>query len=244
MTAGDAGPTGAAAPTPPADAAQVFGPALADLERYAALLAGAGIERGLIGPREVPRLWDRHLVNSAAVTALIPENATVVDVGSGAGLPGLVVAIVRADLQVVLVDATARRTTFLTEAVGLLGLTERVRVVTGRVEDAPVRADIGTADVVLSRAVAALPQLVRWCLPLVSDTGTVLAVKGSRARDEVAAGREEIRRAGAVVTEVHDLEFGGQTTTVVALQRREPRRRPSRPHVSRGTTQRGPERTQ
>ena len=107
-------------------------------------------------------------------------------------------------------------------------------MVTGRVEDAAVRTDIGTADVVLSRAVAALPQLVRWCLPLVTDTGTVLAVKGSRARDEVAESREQIRRAGAVVTDVHDLAVGGQTTTVVALRRGRATGRRPRP-VSRGT---------
>ena len=144
----------------------------------------------------------------------------------------------------VLADSTARRTTFLSEAVDTLGLSDRVRVVTGRVEDRAVRAEIGTADVVLSRAVAALPQLVRWCLPLVSDTGTVLAVKGSRAHDEVAAGRDDIRRAGAVVVDVHDLDFGGQTTTVVALQRREPARRRSSRDVSRGTRSRGAERNQ
>lgn len=232
---GPAGTPAPAAPPPPPDAEQVFGAALPDLVRYADLLAGPGIERGLLGPREVPRLWDRHLVNSAAVTALVPEGSTVVDVGTGAGLPGLVVAIVRPDVSVVLVDATARRTTFLAEAVEVLGLTDRVRVVTGRVEEKAVQAQIGTADVVLSRAVAALPQLVRWCLPLVSDTGTVLAVKGSRARDEVAEGRDQLRRLGAVVVDVHDLEFGGQTTTVVALQRRSPRRRPPRTDVSRGT---------
>ncbi len=234
---GTSGPT--PAPPPPPDASELFGPALPDLVRYAELLAGPGIERGLLGPREVPRLWDRHLVNSAAVTSLVPEEASVVDVGTGAGLPGLVIAILRSDVRTILVDATARRTTFLSEAVDVLGLGDRVRVVTGRVEDAAVRAQIGTADVALSRALAALPQLVRWCLPLVSDTGTVLAVKGSRARDEVAEGRDQVRRAGAVVTDVHDLEFGGQTTTVVELRRREPPRRPTRRDVSRGTSSRG-----
>jgi 16S rRNA (guanine527-N7)-methyltransferase len=219
----------AAAPKPPADAEQVFGDALPGLRRYADLLAGAGIERGLIGPREVPRLWERHLVNSAGVVELIPAGPglSAVDVGSGAGLPGLVVALLRPDLAMVLVDATARRTTFLAEAAADLGISDRVRVVTGRVEEAAVQAEIGRHDVVLSRAVAALPQLARWCLPLVSDTGTVLAVKGSQARDEVAAGQREIRRAGGTVTGVHAVDFGGQTTTVVALRRR--------PAVSRGT---------
>ena len=218
-------------PPAPADASALFGDALPGLVRYAELLAGPGIERGLLGPREVPRLWDRHLVNSAAVTSLLPEGTSAADVGTGAGLPGLVLAIVRPDVRMVLVDATARRTTFLSEVVADLGLGDRVRVVTGRVEERAVQAEVGRSDVVLSRAVAPLPKLVRWCLPLVSDTGTVLAVKGSRARDEVAAGRDEIRRAGAVVLDVHDLDFGGQTTTVVALQRR--------PRPRRGTTPSG-----
>ncbi|MHA3704882.1 16S rRNA (guanine(527)-N(7))-methyltransferase RsmG [Jatrophihabitans sp. YIM 134969] len=220
-------------PEPPADAAELFGDALPGLEAFARILAGAGIERGLLGPREVPRLWDRHLVNSAAVAQLIPQTPglSAVDVGSGAGLPGLVVALVRPELAVTLVDATRRRTAFLAEAVAELGLTERVRVVTGRVEERAVRAEVGRHDIVLSRAVAELPQLARWCLPLVTDAGTVLAVKGARARDEVAAGQGEVRRAGGTVAGVTEIDFGGQITTVVELRRR--------PRVSRETGRRG-----
>lgn len=213
------GPPPLLPPIPP-DLAALVGSAAGALARYAGWLAGPGLERGLLGPRELPRIWDRHIVNCAAVAPLLPAAVTVIDVGSGAGLPGLVLAIVRPDLQVTLLDATARRTVFLAEVVADLELSDRVAVATGRAEDAAVRAAVGPADVAVSRALAPLDRLVGWCLPLTTDGGTVLAMKGSTARTEVERTEPMLRRLGAVVTQVHDLNCGGQTTTVVEVRRR------------------------
>jgi 16S rRNA (guanine527-N7)-methyltransferase len=151
-------------------------------ERYAGWLADAGVVRGLIGPREVPRLWERHLLNCAVVADAIPDHATVADIGSGAGLPGLVLALRRPDLQVTLVEPLLRRTTFLEEVVADLGL-DRVEVVRGRAEELHGSR---TFDVVTSRAVAPLEKLLGWCLPLCGSDGVVLAMKGSSAAEEVA----------------------------------------------------------
>lgn len=151
-------------------------------ERYAGWLADAGVVRGLIGPREVPRLWERHLLNCAVVADAIPDGASVADIGSGAGLPGLVLAIRRPDLQVTLVEPLLRRTTFLDEVVADLAL-DRVEVVRGRAEE--LHGD-RVFDVVTSRAVAPLEKLLGWCLPLCGPAGVVLAMKGSSAAEEVA----------------------------------------------------------
>ena len=151
-------------------------------ERYAAWLADAGVVRGLIGPREVPRLWERHLLNCAVVADAVPEGSSVADIGSGAGLPGLVLAVRRPDLQVTLVEPLLRRTTFLEEVVEDLGL-DNVEVVRGRAEDLH---GARTFDVVTSRAVAPLEKLLGWSLPLSGPTGVVLAMKGSSAAEEVA----------------------------------------------------------
>lgn len=164
---------------------------------YAGLLATEGELRGLIGPREVPRLWERHLLNCAVITDLIPSGVRVADVGSGAGLPGLVIAIRRADLDVTLIEPMARRTQFLTEAVARLGLTN-AHVVRGRAPE----VDTSGFDVVTSRAVAPLDKLGRWSLPLVRPGGVMLAMKGSSAEDEVAAHRRALRRAGGGEVEV------------------------------------------
>src|SRR3954451_23380282 len=161
-------------PSPPAAAAGGFASALPSVERYAALLASAGTERGLLGPREVPRLWDRHLLNCAVLTDEIPRSATVCDVGRGAGLPGIVLALRRSDLRMTLVEPLLRRTTFLEEVVDELQL-DNVEVVRGRAEDLH---GCRTFDVVTSRAVAPLPKLLRWCLPLTRPGGEVLALKG------------------------------------------------------------------
>lgn len=212
----------------PAVAAAVFGEHFARLNRYVEWLAGAGIERGLIGPRERPRLWDRHVINCAAASGLIPVERRVVDVGSGAGLPGIVLAVMRPDLRLVLVDATVRRTTFLHQVVDDLELTDRVRVVNGRLEDDEVRAQLGRSEVVTARAVAPLGRLAGWCLPLLRSGGTVLAIKGQSAAAEVQAARPQLRRMGVVVADIHQLPFGGQTTVVVELRHdvsRETRRR-------------------
>ena len=161
-------------------AGRVFGDRLELARRYADLLAGPGVERGLLGPREVERLWERHLLNSAAVAELIEPDAFVVDIGSGAGLPGIPVAIARPDLRVVLVEPMLRRTEFLNEAIAALGLP--VEVVRGRAEEAGVRAKLAGADVVTSRAVAPLDKLARWSMPLLRIGGRMLALKGSAPR--------------------------------------------------------------
>jgi 16S rRNA (guanine527-N7)-methyltransferase len=185
-------------PAAPAVATGVFGSALALAERYADLLAGPGTERGLIGPREVPRLWERHLLNCAVLSEAIADSATVCDVGSGAGLPGLALAIRRPDLQVTLVDPLLRRTAFLSEVVAELSL-EKVDVVRGRAEDLH---GLRTFDVVTSRAVAPLLALLPWSLPLVASGGELLAMKGSTAAAELAEALPVLRRLGGTEPEI------------------------------------------
>ena len=151
--------------------------------------------RGLLGPRELPRLWDRHLLNCIAVAELVPADARLVDIGSGAGLPGLAIACVRPDVRVDLVESLQRRTDFLAEAVGALGLAERVRVIRGRAEDGAVIAQAGRAPVVTARAVAPLDKLVRWAAPLLAPGGSLLALKGDTAEQELAAHQAMLRRS-------------------------------------------------
>jgi 16S rRNA (guanine527-N7)-methyltransferase len=205
------------APAAPPAARAFFGDHLEVMTAYASLLAGAGVERGLIGPREVPRLWDRHLLNCAVVAELIRSGAAVDDVGSGAGLPGMVLALIRPDLEVTLVEPLLRRATFLTEAVGQLGL-GNVSVVRERAEDR-ARRRAGAADVVTARAVAPLGRLVGWCLPLVRPGGCLLAFKGQTADAEVEAARADLRRAGAASVEVLKVGAGvvEPATTVVRV---------------------------
>jgi 16S rRNA (guanine527-N7)-methyltransferase len=166
----------------------VFSDALPRAESYAALLTTEGTLRGLIGPREVPRLWERHLINCALVTDLVAADATVCDVGSGAGLPGLVMAIRRPDLSVSLVEPLLRRTTFLDEVVSELAL-DNVEVVRCRAEELHGRRSF---DVVTSRAVAPMDRLSRWSLPLVRTGGTFLAMKGSSVQAELDSAAQVI----------------------------------------------------
>lgn len=193
-------PTGgerAAEPEPVPDAAvNVFGQRRDIAERYAILLASAGVERGLLGPREVGRLWDRHLLNSAAVGELLDQGARIVDIGSGAGLPGIPLAIARPDLDVVLVEPMLRRSEFLKEVVTQLGLP--IEVIRGRAEEANIRARIGERDAAVSRAVAALDKLTKWSMPLLRPEGRMLAIKGERARDEIEEHRRVMAASGAV----------------------------------------------
>lgn len=170
-------------------------------EHYARLLATDGVVRGLIGPREAPRLWDRHLLNCAVLEEAIGLGASVCDLGSGAGLPGLVLAIVRPDLDVTLVEPLLRRTTFLEEAVEALGL-ERVTVVRARAEELHGGPRF---DVVTSRAVAPLPRLLAWSLPLVASDGELVALKGSGAAAEVAEAAATIAEAGCAPARVEQL---------------------------------------
>ncbi|MEV6342070.1 16S rRNA (guanine(527)-N(7))-methyltransferase RsmG [Actinoplanes sp. NPDC051851] len=173
-------------------AAEVFGERLELAGRFTQLLATEGVVRGLIGPRETPRLWERHLVNCGVMSQLFPFGSSVVDVGSGAGLPGIVLAVARPDLVITLVEPLARRTAFLTEAVDELGL-DNVTVVRGRAEEV---AGHLAADIVTARAVAALDKLAGWCLPLARTGGLLLALKGSSAAEEIADHTAAIARLG------------------------------------------------
>lgn len=192
-------------------AAGVFHDQLPLVSRYAGILASDGVERGMIGPREVPRLWDRHLVNSGVVLPRLPQGATVADVGSGAGLPGLVWAIGRPDLQVTLVEPLLRRTTFLDEVVAELDLTN-VRVVRSRAEDVDE-----TFDVVTARAVAALEKLAKWCMPLVKPGGVLLALKGQSAPEELESAKRTLGRLGATDTLIRTYGEVEVPTTVVEV---------------------------
>jgi 16S rRNA (guanine527-N7)-methyltransferase len=186
-------------------------------ERYVELLATAGVERGLIGPREAPKLWDRHVFNCLAVASLVPTGATVADLGSGAGLPGLVLAIGRPDLTVTLVEPLQRRTTVLEEAVDELGLGS-VRVVRGRAEDLHGRERF---DVVTARALAPLARLVGWAMPLVAGSGVLLAMKGSSAAQEVADASGALREHRCAPPEIVQASVpdGSSTATVVRVAR-------------------------
>lgn len=170
------------APDPPWSAEALFADRLGLAIQYAELLAGPGVERGLLGPREVSRLWDRHILNCAVLGELISTDSTVVDVGSGAGLPGIVLAVLRPDLDVTLVEPMARRTVFLTMCIERLGL-ERVEVRRARAEEL---AGTVTYDVVASRAVARLARLLKWTVPLARPGGSVLALKGASVETEIA----------------------------------------------------------
>ena len=165
---------------------EVYPDAVKNLARFAHWLAGAGVERGLLGPREVDRIWDRHIANCAVVDELIPVNSKVFDIGSGAGLPGLVLAIVRPDITVGLIEPLMRRSEFLSEVVADLGLTEQVTVIRGRAEELKGL----TAPVVTARAVAPLGKLLTWSLPLTTKGGQILAMKGSSAATEIADAKE------------------------------------------------------
>src|SRR5699024_3301741 len=182
----------------PEQAEEVFGGALPRVRRYADLLAGEGVKRGLIGPREVPRLWGRHLVNCAVVEELLPEGAEVVDVGSGAGLPGLVLGRMRPDIHMTLLEPLLRRTVFLKEAVGCLEL-PNVEVIRGRAEEK--HGDMYT-DFITARAVAPLDRLARWSLPLLRKNGSMWALKGEQAEAELADAEKELSKLRPSVSDV------------------------------------------
>ena len=202
-------------------AASVFGDEAGRADVYARLLATKGIEWGLMGPREVDRIWDRHVLNSVAVGEAIPPSAHVVDVGSGAGLPGIPLALARPDLHVSLLEPLLRRATFLTEVVDELGLGDRVAVVRARAVPAGDNDPLGHRDrydAVTSRAVAPLPRLLGWCAPLLREHGTIVALKGASAADEVAAAAADLRRhrLTASVASVTTHEGADPTWLVVA----------------------------
>jgi 16S rRNA (guanine527-N7)-methyltransferase len=179
-------------------AREVFGDAAGKAEHYANLLAGVGVERGLIGPNEVPRIWERHLLNSAVVAELVPEPSSLVDLGSGAGLPGIVLAMVLRDSEVVLLEPTLRRATFLEECVAELGLAN-ARVVRARAEQ---MAGELAVDVVTARAVAPLDRLAALAVGLLKPGGILLAVKGAMASVEVREAEAALGRLGLRDAEV------------------------------------------
>ncbi|MFD5080666.1 16S rRNA (guanine(527)-N(7))-methyltransferase RsmG [Streptomyces sp. NPDC058274] len=186
-------------PPAPEQAREVFGDRFADAVRYAELLAEAGVQRGLIGPREVPRLWERHLLNCAVLSEVVPEGVTVCDVGSGAGLPGIPLALVREDIKITLLEPLLRRTTFLTEVVELLGL-DHVTVVRGRAEE--VMGKLTPVHVVTARAVAPLDRLATWGIPLLRPYGEMLALKGDTAEEELKSAATALSKLGAVDTSI------------------------------------------
>lgn len=200
----EAQPPGSRAPLAPKTAHQVFGDRLPKAEAYAELLAGAAIERGLVGPREALKLWDRHIVSSAVVSELIENGASVADVGSGAGLPGIPLAIARPDIDLVLIEPMLRRTTFLVEAVEALEL-ERVTVHRGRAEDVAASNDF---DVVTARAVAPLNRLVTLTFPLIRRGGKLLAVKGQSVSEELRDAAASLARMGAASWTVEEAGVG------------------------------------
>lgn len=197
----------------------VFGERLPQARRFAELLAEQGVARGVIGPREVDRLWERHLLNSAVLAELLPPNSRVVDVGSGAGLPGIPLAIARPDLHLTLLEPMARRVSWLWEVIAELELA--TEVVRGRAEEGPVRDQLSGQDVVTARAVAPLARLASWCLPLVRPGGQMLALKGASAEEELVRDAEEIESAGGGDHRVVSCGDGvlEVPTTVVEVQR-------------------------
>ncbi len=206
---------------PPPGAAAVFGDGLEHALRYAQILAGAGVERGLIGPREADRLWERHLLNSAALTELLDPGDQIADIGSGAGLPGIPLALARPDLRVTLIEPLLRRSDFLREVIDDLGV--GITVVRGRAEEQAVRQEVGEMDAVVSRAVASLDKLTRWSLPLLRPGGRMLAIKGERAADEVDEHRRVMASLGAVDARVVTCggDYLNSPATVVTARRGE-----------------------
>lgn len=192
--------------------AGVFADSTKTISQYVDILASRGIDWGLIGPRERDRLWERHILNSVALSPLIPQGAAVVDVGSGAGLPGLPLAILRPDLRVTLLEPLLRRVDFLNLAVPELDLADRVEVIRGRAEDHRARYDIVTC-----RAVAPLPRLLGWCMPLAKRGGRLLALKGVSAAEEVAAAGDELRGLRARVVSLAVPGLDGESTWAVEV---------------------------
>jgi 16S rRNA (guanine527-N7)-methyltransferase len=158
----------------------IFGELTDQALEYGRILATTAVERGLIGPREVDRIWDRHIFNSLPLVTLMPKGATVIDIGSGAGLPGIVLGLARPDLQITLLEPLERRANFLSEVITQLGLTN-LEVVRGRAEQHKSRYQLVTA-----RAVAPLPKLMQISWRLIAPGGKLLALKGESAESELA----------------------------------------------------------
>ena len=188
------------------------------MKRYVDIVTSVGVARGLLGPREPARIWSRHILNCAALCGLLPQGAEIIDIGSGAGLPGLVVAIARPDLRITLLEPMLRRTTFLGEVVEELGLSGRVTVTRGRAEDCTDAHEIVTA-----RAVARLPRLLAWTAHLIAPGGRLLAFKGDSARDEIDEAAPLLRASGLVADVVPVRAHPDAEATNVVTVARAPR---------------------
>lgn len=184
-------------------------------EAYASALATTAVERGLIGPREVDRIWERHVLNSAVIGEVIDRGVAVADVGSGAGLPGIPLALARPDLHVTLVEPLLRRVRWLEETLGELGL-PNVGVERARAEESGLR---GQVDVVVCRAVAPLTRLVPLVTPLLREPGTIVALKGRSATEELVEAETELTASGVTESQIHlcGEELVAEPTTVVRL---------------------------
>ena len=193
---------------------EVFKDRLLLAEKYHDLLATDGSSRGFIGPREVPRLWERHLINCAVIGDVMDEGATVVDVGSGAGLPGIPLAIARPDLRITLIEPLLKRSVFLQEVVDKLAL-DNVTVIRGRAEEGPIKKAVAGADIVTSRAVAPLGKLAKWSLPLVRRGGEMIAMKGESVHEELARDAADIKKAGGGKAQVEVV----RGTTIIRIPR-------------------------
>ena len=212
-------------PAAPSGAAAVFGGHLPSATRFVEIRADTGVSHGLLGPREVPRLWERHVLNCAVIEDAFPQGVRVIDVGSGAGLPGVALALARPDLDIHLVEPMQRRTEWLSATVSQLELTN-VTVHRGRAEEF---VGVLSAPWVTARAVARIAKLARWCVPLLDGRGTVVAMKGRSAQEELDADHRDLNKLGlveAVVCE-HGSSVLEEPTLTLDLTF-QPRTRPSK----------------
>lgn len=196
---------------------ELLGEGFPALQKYFELLKQHGVERGLIGPREVDRIWDRHIINSTAVVPYLRSSSHILDVGSGAGLPGIVVAAMLPEAKVDLIEPMERRCVWLNEVVTELGL-KNTTVIRGRAEEFFGKIE---ADAVTARAVAAMDKLAKWTLPLLSSGGKLVAMKGQKAEAEITEAQTTLRKLGAVSTAIHSAATvpGFGSTTVVEVQK-------------------------
>jgi 16S rRNA (guanine527-N7)-methyltransferase len=199
-------------------AREVYGAQFPAINRYVDILTSTAVEWGLLGPREADRIWNRHILNCAALGDLIAADSSVADVGSGAGLPGIPLALMRPDLRVTLIEPLLRRFTFLDQTVADLGIADRVQVVRSRAED-----HHQTYDFVVARALAPLDRLIDWCNPLRTKGGVILALKGESAADELAAAKPQLQaahlEAEVLIVRAHP---DADSATLVRLTERRP----------------------
>jgi 16S rRNA (guanine527-N7)-methyltransferase len=208
-------------------AREVYGDQFPAINRYVDILTSTAVEWGLLGPREADRMWDRHILNCAALGSLITAEDSVADVGSGAGLPGIPLALLRPDLLVTLIEPLLRRFTFLTETVAQLGVGDRVQVVRSRAED-----HHQTYDFVVARALAPLDRLIGWCNPLRTRGGVILALKGESAPHEVAGAGPQLE-AAQLTAEILSVRAHPEVEAATVVRLSEQRPQPERPAYAR-----------